>query len=58
VLFHFFRHAAAEPLQDGFLAYLQEAVKGKGQASTFRRIFRPVLKAVEKEYLAYGGRKR
>ena len=35
-----------------FFDYLREAFAGKGQSSTFRKIFRKDLKAIEKGHLA------
>jgi hypothetical protein len=51
-LFHYLMHGPEE-LREPFLDYVREAAEGRGQASTFRRIFRRDLDRIERGYLAY-----
>ena len=53
VLFHYLMHGSTDAMLENFLEYLQSAVAGKGQASTFRRIFRKDLKKIERAQQAY-----
>ena len=46
-------HGSTDAMLENFLEYLQAAVAGKGQASTFRRIFRKDLKKIERAQQAY-----
>lgn len=53
VLFHYLLHGEDGAFRREFLDYLREAVSGKGQASTFRRIFRRHLDRIERGHIAY-----
>jgi hypothetical protein len=49
-LFLYMMTGADGALLPEFLQYMREALSGKGQASTFRRMFRKNLTAIEKSY--------
>ena len=53
VLFHYMLHGVPGPTRDTFFDYLRSAVGGQGQASTFRRMFRKQLRALESGYRDY-----
>jgi len=53
VLVHYLLHGASEEQRETFWLFLRQAIAGKGQASTFRRLFRSGAKRLEKGYLAW-----
>ena len=52
LLFAYLADGADKHYRQQFLEYLRAAVAGKGQASTFRKMFRRDLKRIERDYLA------
>ena len=53
VLFHYLMHGADGAYRSRFTDYIKQALGGKGQASTFRRIFRKDLQRIERGYIAH-----
>ncbi|MFQ5506485.1 MAG: DUF1570 domain-containing protein, partial [Planctomycetota bacterium] len=58
VLFHYMLHGEGEGYREAFFDYLREAVLGKGQASTFRKIFRSSLAKIERGHVRYAAAPR
>jgi len=49
-LFHYMLHGTTKAVREKFFDYMRAAVAGRGQASTFRRMFRRQLSSIEAGY--------
>jgi Protein of unknown function (DUF1570) len=53
-LLHYLLNGAKDKTREKFMAYFRAAMRGKGQASTFRRLLRAEYKRLETAYLLWG----